>query len=100
MMGKKKHNQKTLIIGLAAALIFVMLGVFVFSYAMETLDVKAEQLGAEEQPVWTAPFSDYTVAGSDSQWIALAVGITATLLLFGVGFGVAKVLRKKKGTTQ
>ena len=46
MMGKKKHNQKTLIIGLAVALVCVVLGVFVFSYAMETLDVKAEQLGA------------------------------------------------------
>lgn len=100
MMGKKKHNQKTLIIGLTAALICVVLGVFVFSYAIETLDVKADELGAEEQHIWTAPFADYTVAGSDSQWIALAVGITATLLIFGVGFGVAKVLRRKKGTTQ
>jgi hypothetical protein len=100
MMGKKKHNQKTIIIGLAAALILVILGVFVFSFALETFDVKAEELGAQEQHIWTAPFADYTVAGSDSQWIALAVGITATLLIFGVGFGVAKVLRKKKGPKQ
>jgi hypothetical protein len=62
--------------------------------------VKAEQLGASEQPIYSAPFKDYTLAGSDSQWIALAVGVTATLLIFGVGFGVAKVLRKKKGNTQ
>jgi ABC-type antimicrobial peptide transport system permease subunit len=97
MMGKKKLSQKTIIIGLAAALTFVVLGVFVFSYALETFDAKAEELGAQEQQIWTAPFADYTVAGSDSQWIALAVGIAATLLLFGVAFGVAKVLRKKKG---
>jgi hypothetical protein len=99
MMGKK-HTQKMLIIGLAVAIICVVLGVFVFSYAMETLDVKAEQLGASEQPVWTAPFADYTLGGSNSPWVALAVGVTATLLIFGVGFGIAKVLRKKKGNKQ
>ncbi len=99
-MAGKKINQKTLIVGLAAALIFVVLGVFVFSYALETFDVKAEELGAQEQQIWTAPFADYTVSGSDSQWIALAVGVAATLLIFGVGFGVAKVLRKKKWNTQ
>ena len=30
-------NQKTIIVGLAVALIFVLLGVFCFSYAFETL---------------------------------------------------------------
>jgi hypothetical protein len=100
MMMGKKHNNKILIIGLAVALVCVVLGVFVFSYAMETLDVKAQQLGASEQPIYSAPFADYTLGGSNSPWVALAVGITATLLIFGVGFGVAKVLRKKKGKTQ
>lgn len=94
-MANKKTNQKTIIVGLIAALIFVVLGVTVFSYALETFDVKAEELGAHEHQIWTAPFADYTVGGSDSQWIALAVGVTATLLLFGVGFGVAKVLKKR-----
>ena len=60
-MVNKKLNQKTLIIGLAAALVCVVLGVFVFAYAMETLDVKAEQLGASEQPIYSAPFADYTL---------------------------------------
>ncbi len=96
----KKRTQKTVIVGLAVALIFVVLGVFVFSYAMETLDAKAEELGATEAPVWQAPFSDYTLNGSDSQWVALAVGIAATLLLFVAGFAVAKVLSKKKGNKQ
>jgi hypothetical protein len=98
MVGKK--SQRTLMIGLAVALICVVLGVFVFSYALETFDAKAEELGAQEHQIWSAPFADYTVAGSSSQWIALAVGIAATLLIFGVGFGVAKALRKKKGDTQ
>jgi hypothetical protein len=97
MANNKKMNQKTIAIGLAAALIFVILGVFVFSYAMETFDIKAEELGAQEQQIWTAPFKDYTIAGSDSQWIALIVGIAATLLLFIAGVGAAKLIRKKKG---
>lgn len=96
MANRKKLNQKTMIIGLAAALIFVLLGVFVFSYALETLDVKAEELNAQEQQLWTAPFADYTVAGSESQWVALAVGVAATLLLFVAGFGIAKLFRKKQ----
>ncbi len=100
MANHKKMNQKTIAIGLAAALIFVILGTFVFSYAMETFDLKAEELGAQEQQIWTAPFKDYTIAGSDSQWIALIVGIAATLLLFVVGIGVAKLIRKKKGGKQ
>ena len=37
-------NQITIIVGLAAALIFVVLGVFVFSFALETFDAKAEEL--------------------------------------------------------
>lgn len=97
MAGK---NQKTLAIGLAAALIFVVLGVFVFSYALETFDAKAEELGAQEQTIWTAPFQNYTVAGSESQWVALVVGIAATLLIFAVALGAAKVIRKKKGEKQ
>ena len=100
MVHHKKINHKTIAIGLAAALIFVILGTFVFSYAMETIDLKAEELGAQEQQIWTAPFKDYTIAGSESQWIALIVGIAATLLLFVVGIGVAKIIRKKKGGKQ
>ena len=93
-------NQVTIIVGLAAALMLVVLGVFVFSFALETFDVKAEELGAQEQTVWNAPFKDYTIGGSESQLIALVVGVAATLLLFVIGFGVAKLIRKKKGEKQ
>ena len=63
---------------------------------METLDVKAEELGAEEQPVYEPPLPDYTIPGFDNEWGALLLGITSTLLLFIVGLAVAKVLSKKK----
>ena len=88
-------NQKTVIIGLAVSLIFVLLGVFVFSFAMETLDVKAEELGAQEQAAYEPPFPDYTITGFDNEWGALLIGIASTLLLFVVGLGVAKILKKK-----
>ena len=89
-------NQKTIIIGLTVAVVFVMIGVFFLSYAMETLDVKAEQLGAEEQPIYEPPFPDYSIIGIDNVWGALIIGLAGTLLLFIVGFGVAKIFNKKK----
>ena len=63
---------------------------------METLDLKAEELGVQEQPIYTPPFPDYTIPGLDSQWSALVVAVVATLLLFVVGLGVAKLINKKK----
>jgi ABC-type phosphate transport system permease subunit len=92
----KKTTQKTVIIGLTVALIFVLIGVFVFSYSMETLDKQAEQLGSEEKPLFNPPFADYTIPGLDNVWGGLIVGIIGTLLLFVVSLGVAVLLRKKK----
>jgi protein-S-isoprenylcysteine O-methyltransferase Ste14 len=89
-------NQKTVIVGLAVALIFVLVGTFVFSYSMETLDKQAEQLGAEEKPVYEPPLPDYTIPGFENQWGTLLIGIAGTLLLFVAGLAVAKVLNKKK----
>jgi len=94
-MANKKDNQKTVIVGLTVALVFVLLGVFVFSYGMETLDVKAEQLGMEEQSIYEAPFPDYSIAGLENEWGTLIVGLASTLLLFVAGFGIAKVLKKR-----
>jgi ABC-type phosphate transport system permease subunit len=92
----KKTNQKTIIIGLTVALIFVPIGVFVLSYSMETLDKQAEQLGSEEKPVFNPPFADYNIPGLDNVWGGLIVGIMGTLLLFVVSLAVARLLRKKK----
>jgi protein-S-isoprenylcysteine O-methyltransferase Ste14 len=92
----KKINQKTIIIGLTVALIFVLIGVFGLSYSMETLDKQAEQLGSEEKPLFNPPFADYNIPGLDNVWSGLIVGIIGTLLLFVVSLGVAVLLRKKK----
>jgi ABC-type antimicrobial peptide transport system permease subunit len=90
------RNQKTVLVGLTIAVIFVLLGVFVFSYAMETLDVQAEELGAEEAPIYEAPLPDYTIPGLENEAGAILLGVVSTLLLFVVGFSVAKLLSKKK----
>jgi amino acid transporter len=100
MASYKKLNQKTLLIGLAVALIFVIVGVFAFSYSMETLDKQAEQLGVEEHPIYQPPFPEYSIAGLDSIWGALLIGIAGTLLLFIAGLGAAKILNKKKSYTK
>jgi amino acid transporter len=96
MANLKRVNQKTVIIGLTVALVFVVLGVFLFSYANETFDVKAEELGAEEHPIYEPPFPDYSIVGFENEWGALLIGITSTLLLFVAGLVVAKILSKKK----
>jgi len=92
----KKTTQKTIVIGLTVALIFVLIGVFVLSYSMETLDKQAEQLGSEEKPLFNPPFADYNIPGLDNVWGGLIVGIMGTLLLFVVSLTVARLLRKKK----
>jgi hypothetical protein len=89
-------NRKTIAIGLAVSLVFVLLGVFCFSYAMETLDVKAEELGAEEQSIYEPPFPDYTIIGFENECGALLIGAASTLLLFVAGLGAAKLLSKKR----
>jgi ABC-type phosphate transport system permease subunit len=89
-------NQKTIIVGLTVAIVFVLIGVFFLSYAMETLDVKAEELGAQEQLIYEPPFPDYSIIGIDNVWGALIIGIISTLIVFIVSLGVAKILNKKK----
>ncbi|HVP92159.1 MAG TPA: hypothetical protein VMS94_00300 [Acidobacteriota bacterium] len=92
----KKITQKTIIIGLTVALIFVLIGVFMLSYSMETLDKQAEQLGSEEKPIFNPPFPDYTIPGLDNVWGSLIIGVMGTLSLFVVSLAVARLLQKKK----
>ncbi|MDR0373714.1 MAG: hypothetical protein LBI79_09265 [Nitrososphaerota archaeon] len=96
MSKNNKLNQKTVLIGLIVALIFVILGVFCFSYAQEMLDLQAEELGLEAQPIYDPPFPDYNILGFENKWSTLIIGVTSVLLLFVVTFAVAKLLSKKK----
>ena len=89
-------NQKTVLIGLGVAMIFVLVGVFFLSYSMETLDKQAEQLGVEEQPIYQPPFPDYLIPGLNDTLGGLIIGVGGTLLLFVAGLAVAKILKLKK----
>jgi hypothetical protein len=68
----------------------------VLSYSFETLDKQAGKLGAEEKPVYHAPFDGYNVPGLENTWGLLIVGVVGTLLLFVMGLVVAKIMRRKK----
>jgi amino acid transporter len=95
MIVSKRLNQKTVLVGLSVALILVILGVFWFSYALETLDLKASEMGLEERPVYDPPFPDYSITRFESKWSNLIISVTSTFLLFIVAFAVAKLLSKK-----
>jgi hypothetical protein len=89
-------TKQTMILILALAMIFVLVGTFVLSFSFETLDKQADKLGVQENPVYQAPFADYDIPGLENTWGALIVGIVGTLGLFGLGLVVAKIVQRKK----
>jgi hypothetical protein len=95
-MAIKKSNRKLVLVGLAVALTFVVLGVFFFSYSNETFDQQAAQLGATEQTVYNPPFANYTIPGLDKVWGAIIVGAAGTLMLFAVSILVGKAVSKRR----
>ena len=89
-------TKRTIIIILAIAMIFVLVGVFALSYSFETLDKQAGKMGDTEKPVYHAPFDGYNVPGLENTWGLLIVGVFGTMLLFVLGIVVAKIMHKKK----
>ncbi|MCW4044073.1 MAG: PDGLE domain-containing protein [Candidatus Bathyarchaeota archaeon] len=92
----KNLDRNTLIVGLAVAVIFVVIGNLVFAYAMETLDVKAEELEVTGENILNAPFPEYVIPGFENEWGGILLGVVATLAIFAVTLGIANLLKKKK----
>jgi ABC-type transport system involved in multi-copper enzyme maturation permease subunit len=92
----KNLDRKTIAIGLAVAVIFVIVGNLVFAYAMETLDVKAEELEVTGENVLDAPFPDYVIPGFENEWGGILLGVVSMLAIFLVTFGIASLLKKEK----
>jgi len=92
----KNLDRNTIVLGLAVAVIFVIVGNFVFAYAMETLDVKAEELEVTGKNVLDAPFPDYVIPGFENEWGGILLGVVAMLAIFVVTLGIANLLKKKK----
>ena len=88
-------TKRTIILILAIAMVFVLIGTFVLSYSFETLDKQAGKLGDNETQLYHAPFDGYNIPGLENTWGLLLVGIFGTLGLFGLGFVVAKLMHKK-----
>ena len=91
-------TKRTIILILAIAMVFVLVGTFVLSYSFETLDKQAGKLGANETQLYHAPFDGYNIPGLENTWGLLLVGIFGTLGLFCLGLVVAKIVHRKRAS--
>jgi cobalt/nickel transport protein len=94
-------KKKEIMVGLLlAAVVALFLSPFASSWP-DGLERVAEDKGflekAEEtEPVLTSPIPDYVFPGLKSEKAATAIaGIVGTLLMFGLGYGVARVLKRR-----
>lgn len=93
-------NKKEILFGLAAAIILaVVLSPFASSWP-DGLEKVAEDKGflakAEVEPAVSSPIPDYAWPGLKSEKAATrAAGASGTLIVFGAGFGLAALIRRK-----
>ena len=92
----KNLDRNTITIGLALAVIFVIIGNFVFAYALETLDVTADKFEVAGENILESPFTDYVIPGFENEWGSILLGVIATLAIFMVTLSIANLLKKKK----
>ncbi len=92
-------NKKNIIFGLLTALLLaILLSPFASSWP-DGLEKVAEDKGflekGEVQPSLTSPIPDYTWPGVKSEKVATSLaGIMGTLFVFGMGYGVATLLKR------
>jgi len=67
---------------------------------VETLDVKADQLGVEEHTLLHVPFPDYSIPGIESNVANLILGIASTILVYLIGYGTMKLITKKRAAEE
>jgi cobalt/nickel transport protein len=92
-------NKRNIIFGLLAALLLaILISPFASSWP-DGLEKVAEDKGflekSEVVPPVTSPIPDYTWPGIESEKMATSfAGIIGTLMVFGMGYGVAALLKK------
>jgi cobalt/nickel transport protein len=92
------RRETFLALGIALA-IALFLSPFASSWP-DGLDRVAKDLGffekGEGAEVLKAPIPDYKIPGLDSEGFSAALsGTLGTLAMFGIGFGVARLMRRK-----
>ena len=72
-----------------------------FGYAYEPLDLVAEQFGAQESPLYVAPFPDYIVPIlGDNPISGIIAGIIGTFITLFVAFLFGLVMKKESEQKQ
>jgi cobalt/nickel transport protein len=95
-------RRKEIILGLIIA---VVIAVFLSPLASswpDGLERVACNLGFIERgaqaPVMKAPMPDYIFPGLKNEMLATAIsGLIGTLMMFGIGYALARLLKKRKG---
>lgn len=94
-------HKKDIIIGLVAALFLAgIISLFASSFP-DGLEKVAEKLGfiekGEAEPVISSPIPDYVLPGLKNEKLATSIaGIVGTLVVFGIGYGVAALIKFRK----
>ena len=94
---KLPGDKIAIFVMLITAFFFVIIGSIWFSHSAETLDIVAENFGASESTLWSPPIPDYEIRGLEENSILnIFIGITSSLLVFGVTFMFLQSWRNKK----
>lgn len=93
-------NKRDILIGLGFALIVALILSPFASPKPDGLERVAENKGflekGEVKPILPSPIPDYTFPGIHNEKAATAVaGVAGTLVVFGLGYGLAKILKRK-----
>jgi cobalt/nickel transport protein len=96
-------KKKDIIIGIIIAVILAFLFSPFASPSPDGLERVAENKGflekGEEEPSLASPIPDYVFPGLSNEKLATSIaGVSGTLLMFGIGYGVALLLKKRKTT--
>jgi cobalt/nickel transport protein len=99
---KNTMTKKEVVFGLMlAVLLSLLLSPFASPWP-DGLERVAKDKGflekSEGRPKLTSPFHDYVCPGIKNGRLATSVaGVAGTLVMFAVGYGIAVILRKRKG---
>jgi cobalt/nickel transport protein len=95
-------RKKEIFVGLMTALVLALLISPFASPWPDGLERVAKDQGflekGEGPPVFAAPVPDYAFPGiHNKEWATSIAGLIGTLAMFGIGYGVAALIKRRKG---